>query len=94
MLKATWNGALIAGSADTVMVEGNHSFPLESVNRALRDGSSHHTTCPWQGVANYHDVVVDGQRNKNACWYHPTPGQATASLTGRVAFWKGVRVEA
>ena len=32
-MKATWNGAVIAQSDDTVVVEGNHYFPDSSLNR-------------------------------------------------------------
>ncbi|HEX6158789.1 MAG TPA: DUF427 domain-containing protein [Thermoanaerobaculia bacterium] len=92
-MKATWNGTTIAESDDTVVVEGNHYFPLESVNRELLRDSSTHTTCPWKGIASYYDVVVGDNVNKDACWYYPEPKEAAKEIRGRVAFWKGVRVE-
>lgn len=92
-MKATWNGTTIAESNDTVVVEGNHYFPLESVNRELLRDSSTHTTCPWKGIASYYDVVVGDNVNKDACWYYPEPKEAAKEIRGRVAFWKGVRVE-
>lgn len=92
-MKATWNGATIAESDDTVVVEGNHYFPIESVNRALLRDSATHTRCPWKGIASYYDVIVGEAVNKDACWYYPEPSEAAKEIRGRVAFWKGVRVE-
>ena len=93
-MKATWNGAVIAESNDIVTVEGNAYFPMTSLNRALLADSSKHTTCGWKGVASYFDVVVDGQTNKDAAWYYPTPIKGAEQVAQRVAFWKGVKVEA
>jgi uncharacterized protein (DUF427 family) len=93
MARATWNGAVIAESDRTVEVEGNQYFPIDTVKRELLRDSSTHTTCPWKGVASYYDVVVDGQVNKDAAWYYPTPKDAARQIAGHVAFWHGVRVE-
>jgi uncharacterized protein (DUF427 family) len=76
-----------------VVVEGNRYFPADTVNRDLIDDSSHHTVCPWKGVASYYDVIVDGKRNPGAAWYYPNPSDAIPQIAGRVAFWRGVRVE-
>ncbi len=93
MPTATWNGAVIARSDDTVIVEGNHYFPAESVNASLLEDSDTHTLCPWKGIASYKTIVVDGARNPNAAWYYPDPKPAAKEIAGRYAFWKGVRVE-
>ena len=92
-MKATWNGAVIAESDDTVVVEGNHYFPEAAVRSEHLRPSATHTTCAWKGVASYYDVVVDGQVNKDAAWYYPEPTDAAKMILGRIAFWKGVRVE-
>ena len=92
MPTATWNGATIAQSDDTVVVEGNHYFPVDSVDPALLAESATHSTCPWKGVASYKTLVVDGQRNPDAAWYYPEPFAAAAEIKGRYAFWKGVTV--
>jgi uncharacterized protein (DUF427 family) len=92
-MRATWNGATLAESDDTVVVEGNHYFPAESMRKELFQPSETHSHCPWKGNASYYDVVVDGQINKDACWYYPSPLPAAKQITGRVAFWKGVTVE-
>ena len=92
MTKAIWNGAVIAQSDDTVVVEGNHYFPADSVDMALLEDSATHTNCPWKGEASYKTVVVDGERNPNAAWYYPDPKTAAAEIKGRFAFWKGVTV--
>jgi uncharacterized protein (DUF427 family) len=94
MATATWNGTVIATSDDTVVVEGNHYFPVDAVVPGVLQESTHTTVCGWKGTANYYDVVVDGQRNANAAWYYATPKDAAAEITGRVAFWKGVTVTA
>ena len=93
MPTARWNGAVIAQSDDTVVVEGNHYFPADSVDEALLEASDTHTTCPWKGVASYKSLIVDGKLNPDAVWYYPDPKAAAAEIKGRYAFWKGVTVE-
>jgi len=93
MPRAIWNGAVIAESDRTVVVEGNHYFPPESVKKEYLSPSENHTTCPWKGVASYYDVVVDGKVNPDAAWYYPAPKPAAEEIEGRLAFWRGVRVE-
>ena len=94
MPKAVWNGAVLAESANTEVVEGNHYFPPDAVRREFFKESSHHTVCGWKGTASYYDVVVNGQVNPDAAWYYPTPKPAAQNIAGYVAFWKGVRVDA
>jgi uncharacterized protein (DUF427 family) len=93
MAKAIWNGAVLAESDRTRLVEGNHYFPPEAVKREYLRASATHTTCGWKGVASYYDVVVDGETNRDAAWYYPDPKSAAADIGGHVAFWRGVRVE-
>lgn len=92
-MKATWNGATLAESDNTVVVEGNQYFPPDSVNKEYFQPSSTHTTCPWKGEASYRNVVVDGQVNKDAAWFYPEPKPAAAEIKDHVAFWRGVKVE-
>ena len=91
-MRAMWNGTVIADSDDTVVVEGNHYFPIASVNPDLLRDSSTHTTCPWKGVASYYSIETDGKVNSDAAWYYPAPKPAASQITGHVAFWKGVTV--
>lgn len=93
-MKAIWNDTVIADSDDTVVVEGNHYFRLESVVAQHLRPSATHTTCAWKGVASYYDVVVGDSVNHDAAWYYATPYDAAKQITGRVAFWKGVKVTA
>ena len=93
MPRATWKGTVIAESARTVVVEGNHYFPPESVRREHLRPSASQTTCPWKGVACYYDVEVGGERTRDAAWYYPEPKPAAASIRDHVAFWRGVVVE-
>jgi uncharacterized protein (DUF427 family) len=94
MARATWNGTVIAESDATVVVEGNHYFPLASVRSDVLRPSDTHTVCPWKGTASYYTVEVDGQSNVDAAWYYPTPKEAAQEITDRVAFWHGVEVTA
>jgi uncharacterized protein (DUF427 family) len=91
-MKAVWNGAVIAESEDTVVVEGNHYFPIASVNQVLLEPSNHTSVCPWKGTASYYSLNVNGERNANAVWYYAQPKEAARQIQGRVAFWKGVTV--
>ena len=92
-MKAIWNNTVVAESDDTVVVENNHYFPADSVKQEYFEDSIAHTTCPWKGQASYYSLRVNGELNKDAAWYYPTPKPAAENIKGRVAFWKGVRVE-
>lgn len=92
-MRAVWNGTVLAESDSTVRVEGNHYFPIESLNREYFESSDTHTTCPWKGKASYYTVVVDGRRNRDAAWYYPAPKAMARKIDGHVAFWNGVTVE-
>src|SRR2546428_4462210 len=93
MPKAIWNGAVLAESDRTEVVEGNQYFPPDAVKREYFKPSATHTTCPWKGVASYYDVVVNGESNRDAAWYYPEPKEAARNIKGYVAFWRGVKVE-
>lgn len=92
MATARWNGHTIAESDETVVVEGNHYFPPEAVDWELLEESAHRTACPWKGRAHYYDIVINGERNRNAAWTYPDPSQAAQQIMDYVAFWKGVSV--
>ncbi len=92
-MKAVWNNTVIAQSDETIIVEGNHYFPIGSINKDYFKQSDTQTTCPWKGAASYYDVVVNGERNKDAAWYYAEPKPAAEEIKGYVAFWKGVKVE-
>lgn len=92
MVKASWNGVVIAESDDTVVVEGNHYFPRAAVDAAYLAPSDTRTRCPWKGTASYHSLVVDGATNPDAAWYYPDRLPAAAQIRDRIAFWKGVIV--
>lgn len=93
MAKALWGGKVIAESNATVLVEGNHYFPPDTVKMQFLRSSNHISICPWKGTARYYHVEVDGLRSDNAAWYYPDPKPAAAEVKDRIAFWKGVRVE-
>ena len=91
-MKAIWNDTEIASSDDTVVVEGNHYFPLSSVNRDYLRDSDTRTDCPWKGEASYYDIAVGDEVNADAAWYYSDPKPAAAEISGRVAFGREVEV--
>ncbi|MCH7875524.1 MAG: DUF427 domain-containing protein [Gemmatimonadetes bacterium] len=93
-MQAIWKGATLAESDHTVVIEGNHYFPPDSVKREYFEASDHQTRCPWKGLASYYTVTVDGERNEAAAWYYPEPSEAAERIKDHVAFWKGVEVVA
>ncbi len=92
-MTATWNNQTIAESDDTIVVENNHYFPIESVKSEFLKESDTHSVCPWKGTASYYSLEVDGKTNKDAAWYYPQPKEAAKNIAGYVAFWKGVAVK-
>jgi uncharacterized protein (DUF427 family) len=92
-MRATWNGATLAESEDTVVVEDNHYFPADSINAQYFADSDTHSICPWKGTASYKTIEVDGEQNVDAAWFYPEPKDAAAEIKDRFAFWKGVTVE-
>jgi uncharacterized protein (DUF427 family) len=95
MPKAIWNGAVIADAKDdeVEIVEGNVYFSPASVNQNNLRASDKVTTCPWKGMANYYDVVIGSEVNKDAAWTYRAPKEAAKNIAGRIAFWRGVEVE-
>lgn len=91
-MKAVWKGMVIAESDNTVVVEGNHYFPPESVDRKLLVESTTVTFCAWKGTANYYHLDVAGDINRDAAWYYAQPKPAASQIKDHVAFWKGVSV--
>lgn len=92
-MKATWNGAVLAESNETVVVEGNHYFPPDEIDKQYFNASDTHSICPWKGEASYYNVVVNGETNKDAAWYYPETKPEANNIKGYVAFWRGVKVE-
>lgn len=91
-MKAIWNNKVIAESSDTVVIEGNHYFPHDSIKSEFFKESNTHTNCPWKGIASYYTVSVHGKENKDAAWYYPEVSELAKGIKNRVAFWKGVTV--
>ena len=92
-MKATWNNTLIAESDDIVTVEGNSYFPESALKREFITFSNHKTSCAWKGQASYYSLLVNGELNTDAAWYYADPKTEAEMVRGRVAFWKGVKVE-
>ena len=92
-MRAVWNDTVIAESDDTVVVEGNHYFPPDSIHAEYFKDSATTSVCPWKGTASYYTLDVNGQQNPDAAWYYPETKEAADHIRGRVAFWKGVQVE-
>ncbi len=93
MVKALFNGTVIAETDDYEVVEGNIYFPPESIKPGFFSESSHHTTCPWKGLASYYTVKVDGQEARDVAWYYPQPSDAASNIKDHVAFYPQVTIE-
>ncbi|MDO9151198.1 MAG: DUF427 domain-containing protein [Methylotenera sp.] len=91
-MKAIWNDVVIAESESTVVVEGNHYFPISAIKPEYFVETQHTTTCGWKGLANYYSIQVNGQENSNAAWVYRAPLKAAENIKNHVAFWKGVKV--
>ncbi|MEL6639186.1 MAG: DUF427 domain-containing protein [Bacteroidota bacterium] len=92
MMKAIWNGEVIAQSDRTTIVEGNHYFPPEAIKQEFFKTSETHTVCPWKGTASYYNLEVSGEVNPDAAWYYPQTSESASHIKGFVAFWRGVEV--
>ncbi len=91
-MKAIWQDTLLAESDKTIVVEGNHYFPPDSIKREFFQSSDTHSTCPWKGLASYYHVQVGEKSNQDAAWYYPEPKDAAQQIKNYVAFWRGVKV--
>ncbi len=91
-MKAIWNKRVIAESNETIVIEGNHYFPEDSVNKEYLENSESHTICPWKGEASYFNITVDGKTNEDAAWYYSQPKPMAKGIKNHVAFWQGVEV--
>ena len=91
-MKAVWKDTILAESDNTIVIEGNHYFPPNSIKKELLKETDTHTTCPWKGEASYYDITVKGETNSDAAWFYSSPSEAAAEINDHVAFWKGVEV--
>ena len=91
-MKAIWKDVVVAESDDTLVVEGNHYFPGDSLKREYTLSSNHKTMCSWKGQASYLSLFVNGDVNPDAAWFYPAPKDGALELKDRVAFWKGVQI--
>ena len=92
-MQAVWNNTVIAESADTVVVDGNHYFPESALRQEYFRPSSTTSVCSWKGTAGYYSLLVNGQENRDSAWFYAEPKPAAAQIRGRVAFWRGVQVK-
>jgi uncharacterized protein (DUF427 family) len=92
MVQARWNGATIADSDATIVIEGNHYFPPDAVDRKFLQATAETTVCPWKGTARYFTVIVNGALNENAAWAYPNPKPEAERIQDYLAFWRGVDV--
>jgi len=91
-MKAIWNNQVIAESNDTINIEGNHYFPVESMNPKFLKPSETQTVCHWKGTASYYNIDVKGEVNQDGAWYYPEPSNLAEGIKDHVAFWRGVEI--
>lgn len=92
-MQAVFNGTVVAESDQTIVVEGNHYFPEESLRKECFTPTRSATICPWKGKASYYTLTVDGVASKDAAWQYRHPVPLARKVKGRVAFWRGVVVQ-
>ena len=92
LMKAIWKNEIVAESGDTLVIEGNHYFPQNSVNYDYLSLSERAGVNPWKGTVNYYNLEVAGEKNPNAAWYYPNPENAAKEITRYIAFWKGIQI--
>ena len=91
-MRAIWNGITIAASDDAIVVEGNHYFPLDSVDPNVLHTSRMKSLCPWKGPASYYHLEAGARTQPEWRLDIPTPWAWIRKIKNRVAFWNGVRV--
>ena len=91
-MKAIWNGEVIAESNDTILFDGNHYFPPDSVKSRFLENSKTKSVCPKKGTASYRNIVVSDKTNEDAAWFYSRPKEAAKKIAGYFAFWKGVKI--
>ena len=89
-MKAVWNGQTLAEAEETVVVEGNHYFPPESIRPEFFEDIETTTICGWKGTANYFHLAVEGERNEDAAWTYREPREKAVQIKHHVAFSNGV----
>ena len=91
-MKTIWNNKILAESADTIIIEGNHYFPASSIKKEFFKNSGTQSICPWKGTASYYSLEVDGETNEDVAWYYPNASAEAKNIEGHIAFWKGVQI--
>ena len=94
MARAIWNGAVLAEGTDVVVIDGYTYFRKADVAWSFLTPSGHRSVCGWKGEASYYTVQVNGAENPAAAWEYAQPKPAAAAVKDRIAFWRGVQVEA
>jgi uncharacterized protein (DUF427 family) len=93
MIRAVWQGHVIAESDATIVIEGNHYFPPESVDDGALLDSATRTRCFWKGRAEYRNLLIDGDIHRDMAWTYPQPWPLARRIEGYVAFSPGVVIE-
>lgn len=88
-MKAIWNGVVLAESADTLVMDGNHYFPAASLKREFTTFSNHRSRGVY-GDEQWLSLFVNGNLLPDAIWFHPSP--SLDALKERVAFVRGVQI--
>lgn len=82
-MKAIWHGKVIAESNNTLLIEGNHYFPPNSVKKEYLQPSKRIYLCYWKGLARYYHVGQNGKMEKNTAWYYPKATWISKKIMGR-----------
>ena len=89
-MKVVRNDRVLAESEQTIVVEGNHYFPPESIKKEYFQKSDKQTTCPGKGQASYYHIVIGNNVEQDAAWYYPEPKAEAREIKNYVAFYKNI----
>ena len=91
-MKAIFKDQVIADSSDTLIIEKDHYFPVESVRMEFLKKHAEVAACENEGDACYYDLEVNGSVLKDGASSYSRPMEASEHLKDYIVFGEGVQV--
>ena len=92
MVTATWNGAVLAQSDETIVMDDVQYFPAHTVDKAYLRPSDKKTKDAAKGEAGHYTVEVGTKKIKDGAWFFANPKDAAKQIAGYIAFGKGIDI--
>jgi len=91
-IRIEFEGKVIARSSQNVFLHETTLRPRYYLSMAGLDWrvlseSKTETYCPYKGMANYYNVMVNGKEIKDGVWYYRYPTAESAMIAGKVCFY-------